>query len=90
MKLTLATVERKPLHLVLLHLGSVSLQVKTKIRNAVKDTLSCYKLQIIFKSEGKLSNMLRFKDRLPYHLVWFMNTRVVDAILPIMVRQRGT
>ena len=34
-----------------------------------KGTLGCCELQIIFKSERKLSNMFRFKDRLLYDLV---------------------
>ena len=43
-KLILATVEKKLLRLVLPSLGSISLQVRTKIRNAMKDTLNCCKL----------------------------------------------
>ena len=35
----------------------------------MKGTLNCCKLQVIFKSERKLSNMFRFKDRVPYDLV---------------------
>ena len=89
-KPTLATVEKKSLYLVLPYLGPISLQVKTKKRNAMKNTLNCCKLQVIFKSERKLSNIFRFKDRVPYNLVqeWFMNIRVVDAIILIMVRKR--
>ena len=61
-KPTLARVEKKPLPLVLPYLGPIYLQVRTKIRNAMKSTLNCCKLQVIFKSERKLS-MFRFKDR---------------------------
>ena len=43
-KLILATVENKLLRLVLPSLGSISLQVRTEIRNAMKDTLNCSKL----------------------------------------------
>ena len=73
-KPTLATVEKKPLRLVLPYLGQILLQVRTKIRNAIKGTLNCCKLQVIFKSERKLSNMFRFKDRLPYDLVVYEYT----------------
>ena len=68
-KPTSATVEKKALRLVLPYLGLISLQVRTKIRNAMKNTLSCCKLQVIFKNERKLSNMFRFKDCVPYDLV---------------------
>ena len=51
------------------YLGPISLQVRTKIRNAMKNTLNHCKLQVIFKNERKLSNMFRFKDRVPYNLV---------------------
>ena len=68
-KPTLATVEEKPLHLVLPYLGPISLQVRTKIINATRWVLNCCKLQVIFKSERKLSNMFRLKDYVPYDLV---------------------
>ena len=35
----------------------------------MKNTLNCCKLQVIFKNERKLSNVFRFKDRVPYDLV---------------------
>ena len=35
----------------------------------MKNTLNHCKLQVIFKNERKLSNMFRFKDRVPYDLV---------------------
>ena len=66
----LETGRKNPLRLVLPYLGLIVLQVRTKIRNAMKDTLNCCKLQIIFKSKRKLSNMFRFKDWVPYDLVW--------------------
>ena len=36
---------------------------------AMKGTLNCCKLQVVLRSERKLSNMFKFKDRLPYNLV---------------------
>ena len=68
-KPTSATVEKKAIRLVLPYLRLISLQVKTKIRNAMKSTLNCCKLQVIFKNERKLSNVFRFKDRVSYDLV---------------------
>ena len=43
-KPTLATVEKKALRLVLPYLAPISLQVRTKIRNAMKSTLNHRKL----------------------------------------------
>ena len=68
-KPTSATVENKALRLVLPYLGPISLQVRTKIKNAIKNTLNHRKLQVIFKNERKLSSMFRFKGRVPYDLV---------------------
>ena len=68
-KPTLETVEKNPLRLVLPYLGAISLQVRMKIRNAMKGHLNCSKLQGIFKSERKLPNMFRYKDRVLYDLV---------------------
>ena len=54
-KPTSATVEKKALRIVLPYLRPISLQVRTKIRIAMKNTLNCCKLQVIFKNERKLS-----------------------------------
>ena len=54
--------------LVLLYLGPLSLQTRTKLRKPVKSILNCFKLQIAFKSQNKLANAFRFKDRIPKEL----------------------
>ena len=35
----------------------------------MKGTLTCCKVQVIFKSKRKFSDKFRFKDRAPYYLV---------------------
>ena len=55
--------------LSLSYLGEVSLQTRTKLRESVKGLLNSCKFQIVFKIQGKLSNVFRFKDRLPFDLV---------------------
>ena len=65
----LITVEKKTLFLSLPYLGEISLQTRTKLRKSLKGLLNSCKLQIVFKSQRKLSNLFRFKDRLPYDLV---------------------
>ena len=62
-------VEKKTLILSLSYLGNISVQTRTKLKKPFKGILSCCKLQIVFKSQRKLANMFRFKDRLPYDLV---------------------
>ena len=63
------TAEEKTLILSLPYLGDISLQTRTKLRKSFKDILNCCKLQIVFKSQRKLANVFRFKDRLPFDLV---------------------
>ena len=69
------TVEKKTLvweeDLVLsvLYLGDVSLQTRTKLRKSFKGILNCCKLQIVFKSQRKLANVFRLKERLTFDLV---------------------
>ena len=63
------TVEEKSLILSPLYLGDVSLQTRTKLRKSFKGILNCCKLQIVFKSQRKLTKVFRFKDRLPFDLV---------------------
>ena len=63
------TVEKKFLTLVLPHLGELSLHTRAKLHKALKRTLCCCIISIFFKSQRNLSNVFRFKDRLPYDLV---------------------
>ena len=63
------TVQKKTLILSPPYLGDTSLQTRTKLRKSFKGTLNCCKLQIVFKSQTKLANVFRFKDRLPFDLV---------------------
>ena len=60
---------KKHLRLVLLYLGLVSLQVRTKTRHNMKGTLNYCNLQVTFKNKRKLSNIFRFRDCLLYNLV---------------------
>ena len=63
------TVEKKTLLLSLPYLGDISLQTRPKLRKSFKGILNCCKLQIVFKTQRKLANVFRFKDRLPFDLV---------------------
>ena len=42
---------------------------RTKLQKVLKKTLSCSKIQIVFKNQINLSNVFHFKDRLPYDLM---------------------
>ena len=59
------TVPKKTLFLVLPYPRPLSLQAKTKLRKSLKGILSCYKLQVVFKSLNKLTKNFPFKDRIP-------------------------
>ena len=52
--MTTLTVEKKPLFLVLLYLGSIHLQTSTKLKKSLKNILNCCKLQIVFKKKTRL------------------------------------
>ena len=65
----LITVENKTLFLLLPYLGEISFKTRTKLRKYLKVLLNSCKLQIIFKSQRKLLNVFRLKDRLPSDLV---------------------
>ena len=58
----LITVEKKTLFLLLPYLGEISFQTRTKLRKSLKGLLNSCKLQIVFKSQRKLSNVFRLKD----------------------------
>ena len=63
------TVENKTLILLLPYLEDVFLETRTKLRKSSKGILNCCKLQIVFKSHRKLSNVFWFKDHVPLDLV---------------------
>ena len=65
----LITFEKKNLFLSLSYLSEISLQTRTKLRKSLKSMVNSCKLQIVFKSQRKLSNVFRFKDRVPSDLV---------------------
>ena len=85
-------VEKKILTFVLPFFGNLSLQTKTKLQNVLKRVLGCCKIQIVFKNQRNLSNIFRVKDCLPYEAISrvIYKFSVVDAILPLMVRQIDT
>ena len=58
-KETTLTVKKKPLVLIL---GLISLQTRTKLKKLLKKILNCCKLEIVFKNKTKLGNKLHFKD----------------------------
>ena len=60
-KETTLTVEKKPILLVFPHIGSTSLQSRTKLKKSLKNVLSCCKLQILFKNKTRLGNTFHFQ-----------------------------
>ena len=61
--------ERKKLYLILPYLGKFSLQTKRNILKLFKKSLPFCNLQIVFKTQKRLSNFFPFKDRTPTSLV---------------------
>ena len=69
-KETTLTVEKKPLVLVLPYLGSISLQTRTKFKKSLENTLSCYRLPVVFKKKARLGNKFHIKDRISKDLAF--------------------
>ena len=63
------TVEKCLLILPLPFLGDISLKLRTKLRKSFKNILNCCKVQIVFKSQRRLSSQFRLKEPLPYDLM---------------------
>ena len=63
------TVEKKHSLLVLPYLGIISLQTRTKLRQALKGVLNFCKLEIVFKCQARLSNSSRYKGPIPKDLI---------------------
>ena len=67
-KETTLTVEKKPLVPVLPYTGSVTLQIRTKLKKSLKNIINCSKLQTVFKNKTRLGNNFHFKDQIPKDL----------------------
>ena len=68
-RLQLTKIEKNTMFLSLRYLGKIPLQTRAKLRKSLKGLLNSCKLQIVFKSQKKLSNVFNFKDHLPFDLV---------------------
>ena len=84
--------EEKRLLLVLPYLGIIYFQTRTKLQQALKGILIPSKLEIVFKSQTRLSSSFRYKD---FTLENFISGvvykfQVVSAMSPIMVRVSDT
>ena len=73
-KKVIRTVPKKELFIVLLYLGTLSSNVKRKLRTCFKNSLPQCNIKIILKPTNHLSSLFRFKDvipkQLPSHLVY--------------------
>ena len=69
----LKAMEKKPLRLVFTHLGTISLQIRTKLRKSMKGVLNCCKLQVFSKVKINSVTMFASKTLFPkfLHQVWF-------------------
>ena len=67
-KETTLTVEKTPLVLVLPYLGSIFLQIRTKLKKSLKNILNCCKLQVVFKNKTRLGDNFHFKNGTPKDL----------------------
>ena len=54
--------------LVLPYLRIISLQTRTKLKQALKGVLNCCKLEIVFKYQTRFSNSFRYKESIPKDL----------------------
>ena len=62
-------VEKKPFSLVFPYLGTIFLQTKTKLQQALKGDSNCCTVEIILKCQTRLSNSFRYKDPIPKNLI---------------------
>ena len=55
-KETTLTVEKMPIVPVIIYLGLLSLQIRTKLKKSLKNILNCCKLPTVFKNKTRLGN----------------------------------
>ena len=67
-KKVIPTVPKKELFIVLPYLGTLSSNLKRKLRTCFKNSLPQCNIKIILKSTNRLSSLFRFKDVIPKEL----------------------
>ena len=67
-KSTCITTPEKVIIIVLPFLGSLSLQIRTRLRRSIKNNLPRCNLKTIFLSNYRLQSLFQFKDRMPKYL----------------------
>ena len=67
-KKVIPTVPKKELFIVLPYLGTLSSNLKQKLRTCFKNSLPQCNIKIIFKSTNHLASLFRFKDVIPKEL----------------------
>ena len=65
---TTLTAAKMRIVLVFPHLGSISIQTRTKLKKSLKNILNYCKMQIMFKNKTRLYNSLHFKYWIPKEL----------------------
>ena len=68
-RVTITTVSKKTLRLVLPYLGTQSLRLKKNLNKLFKEQLPSGKLEFVFKTTQRMSSCFRFKDAIPRSLL---------------------
>ena len=68
-RVSITTVPKKTLHLVLRYLGTPSLRLLKKLNKLSRDQLQSGKLEKVFRTAQKVSSCFRFKDAIPRSLL---------------------
>ena len=68
-RVTITTVPKKTLHLVLPYLGTQSLRLKKRLHKLFKEQLPSGKLEMVFRTTQRISSCFRFKDVVPRSLL---------------------
>ena len=60
------TAEKNDLVIVLPFIGKLSRDLGTRLKNGISKNLPVSKIRVIFKSSTRISNLIQFKDEMPY------------------------
>ena len=58
----------QPLMIVLPYLGNLTKQLEKNIKKAIHETIPDLQVRFVFRASTRLSNLFRFKDKIPHYL----------------------
>ena len=81
-------VHKRELAFVILYLGIISLDLRTRLRQSIERDLPYCKLKVYFRSKCRLNNLFRFEDSLEKKIVLVKSIVISAVTARLLIRKK--